>query len=49
MAITQVASKPTAPAKSAWHTQETTSILGHLSVEIDAGLTDQDIKERLNQ
>jgi len=49
MAITQVASKPTAPAKAVWYTQETTSILDHLSVAIDAGLTDQDIKERLNQ
>jgi len=49
MAIIQVNSKPTAPAKAAWHTQETTSILDHLSVTMDVGLTDQDVKERLNQ
>ncbi|MBC8172118.1 MAG: HAD-IC family P-type ATPase, partial [Anaerolineae bacterium] len=49
MAITQVTFKPTAPAKAAWHIQETTPVLHHLSVTMGAGLTDQDVRERLNQ
>ncbi len=49
MAIIQDISKPTAPAKIAWHTQETTPILDNLSVAVSTGLTDQDVKERLNQ
>ncbi|GEM_PF-971285 len=49
MAITQLKSKPTAPAKAAWHTQETTPILHHLNVTMGTGLTGQDVRERLNQ
>jgi len=40
MAITQLKFKPTAPAKAAWHTQETTPILHYLNVTMSTGLTD---------
>jgi len=44
MASTQLKSKPTAPAKAAWNSQETTPILHHLNVAMGTDLTGQDSK-----
>lgn len=49
MAIIQGNTKSTAPAKAAWHTQEATLILDQLNVEMEIGLSDQDVSERLKQ
>lgn len=49
MAIIQGNTKSTAPTKAAWHTQEATLILDQLNVEMEIGLSDQDVSERLKQ
>jgi len=49
MALKEAISKPPAPAKTTWHTQETTQVLDQLGTTIGTGLTDRDVRKRLNQ